>query len=128
MSLDRSAILAASDLKVEPIDLPEWGGSAFIRMITGAERDGLEAEITGNKGKAPPNFSGRFASMILCDERGARLFTDADAKSLGAKSSMVLTKIVKAGIKFNGLSKEEASTLLGESEAAPSGEPGSVSP
>ncbi len=125
--LDRNAILNVQDITVRTINVPGWG-EVCIRVMTGTERDALEAEFTGNKGKAQPNFRGRFAALILCDAQGVRLFSDKDATVLGAKSAVALNAVFEAGMELSALTAAEASTLLGESVSAPSGASGSSSP
>ncbi len=117
--LDRNAILSCHDVKVQTIDVPEWG-QCCIRVINGAERDALEAEFTANKGKPAANFRGRFAALILCDAQGVRLFSDKDAVQLGLKSALALEAVLKAGMDLSGIGPREAAKLLGESETAQS--------
>lgn len=115
MSLDRSAILAAADRKTAPLEVPEWGGTVYLRTLTGLERDALEAEITKNGGKVGKNFRARFCALVLADESGKRLFEDKDADALAEKSGAVLGRICEAAFKHNGIGPEEVQGALGES-------------
>ncbi len=127
MSLDRSTILSLQDLRAEEVEVPGWG-KVFIRCLTGAERDALEAEFTANKGKAQPNFRGRFAALVLSDAQGVRLFSDKDAVVIGSKSAVALNTVLEAGMRISGLTASEASKLVGESASGPSAASGSDSP
>ena len=43
--LTRDQILQANDLVTETVEVPEWGGSVFVKSLTGVERDQFEAAI-----------------------------------------------------------------------------------
>ena len=60
--LTASAILQAHDLVIEKIDLPEWGGTAFVREMSGFERDGWEAYAQREIEKK--NRAGKYARQI----------------------------------------------------------------
>lgn len=130
MSLSRDAILAAPDARVVPFDAPEWGGSCFLRVMSGTERDAFEATLqpdaSGRKNLA--NFRARFAVLVLSDEKGNRLFTDADAVAVGRKSAAALDRVIAEGMKLNALSGTEVDALgkpsaTGQSDASGSGSP-----
>jgi hypothetical protein len=118
--LTRDTLLTPPPVKVERIEIPEWDCEAFVRVITGAERDALEAEITSNKGKVAPNFRGRFAALVLCHEDGSRIYTDKDAPHLGAQSATALSRILEVGMAFNRVGDSEVKAAVGESAGAPS--------
>ena len=48
--LTRNEILAVDDLQTQKVDVPEWGGSVYVRGLTGSERDALEASIVKQVG------------------------------------------------------------------------------
>ncbi len=130
MSL-KDSILAADDAKVAPLDVPEWGCSVFIRVLSGVDRDRFEAMCqpdpkTGKKGL--DNFRARFAVLVLCDEKGVRLFTDAEADRLGAKSAVALDRILAAGMRQNALDAGAVAELEGKSGSGQSFDSGTRSP
>lgn len=94
MTLSRDAILAANDSNLVSVDVPEWGGSVFVRPMTGAERDEYDLEMAGDA--KLKNIRGRLAVRVVCDESGARLFKDSDAEALGTKSASALDRIYDA--------------------------------
>jgi len=65
MTLTRDAILAANDTKLVPVEIPEWGGTVYVRPMTGAERDSYDMEMVAT-GK-PENLRGRMAVRTICD-------------------------------------------------------------
>ncbi len=113
--LTASAILQAHDLVIEKIDLPEWGGTAFVREMSGFERDGWEVyaqrEIEKKAGRV--NMRAKLATLVLCDADGRRLFTDEQANELAKKSSAALDRIYEAAIKVNQLTQSDVKTIEG---------------
>lgn len=116
--LDRGAIFAADDLPVERVEVPEWGGAVYVRTMTGTEVDEFDAWLSG-RGKArherPSDRAarGRLAALVLCDERGRRLFSDDDAAMLGDKSGRALDRVCLAGRKLSGMNAEDLEAAKG---------------
>lgn len=114
MILDKSAIMAADDMKRELVEVPEWGGSVYVRMLSGAERDSYEASMLkyGPDGKPVKgqynmeNVRARLVGLCLCDEKGVRLFEDAEIEALGRKSAAALSRVSAVAQKLNGLDTE----------------------
>ena len=110
-ALTKKEIEAVDDLVCERVDVPEWskngeGGYVFVRMLAGDELESLQARAKGDV------LSGaRIAATSLCDEKGVRLFADAEASKLGKKSQRALTRVVEAALHVNGLSEEAREEL-----------------
>lgn len=114
MALDSKAILAADDVQLEKLHVPEWKGDVHLRVISGTDRDRFEESYSEQKMKA---FRVRFLLLTLCDSKGERLFKDEDAEALGKKSSVVINRLFDAAWKLNAFSPE-AVDEMGESSAA----------
>ncbi len=114
MPLSRDEILSASDLNVEEVDVPEWGGSVLVRTMTGAERDRMESEFLAER---TTNVRARLAAVVLCDEAGRRLFSDQDIALLGAKSGAALDRVFAVAMHLNGMTKRDVDELEKNSEA-----------
>lgn len=113
--LDRDSILNVVDLKPEVVEVPEWGGSLYIRMLTASERDKFEASCVGTgKKQNLTNIRARLVVLCACDEAGERLFTDGDAEALGRKSAAAVDKVFGACSKLNGFSSQDIEDLEGE--------------
>jgi len=116
MILSRDAILGVADIKAEPLEVPEWGGSVYVRMLSGRERDNFEASLrdpaTGNAGNLS-DFRAKFASLVIADEKGERLFSEADIDALGKKSAQALDRVLESGMKINALGKKDVDDLTG---------------
>jgi hypothetical protein len=104
-NLDRTHILEVRDCKAEPLAVSEWGGTVWIKSMSGAERDAFRTAITD----APPGDVGRFTAALLVltlvDEAGVKLFELADVDALAAKSASVLDRVAKEAMRVNGMSE-----------------------
>lgn len=106
MSLDRSAILHAGAIAPVPVEVPEWGGTVYVRPISGAERDAFELAITPPHGRLE-NIRARLVALCACDAQGARLFTDADVPALGALPAVALERVALVARRVNALGAAE---------------------
>lgn len=102
--LNKSAILDAEDLKHEDVEVPAWGGTVRVRVMTGAERDEFRAAISSHEGGAPVGkFSAALLAATLIDETGARLFTMEDMDALQEKSAASLDAPAAVAMRINAL-------------------------
>ncbi|MDE2099065.1 MAG: hypothetical protein KGL39_17560 [Patescibacteria group bacterium] len=109
--LDRAAILGASDIQTEIVEVPEWGGAVTVRGLSGKQRAGLEAMLAlGKDGKATPKilqaFYGALVIESVIDKEGKHLFEPTDRDALTEKSGAALQHIIKVAVRLSGL--EEA--------------------
>ena len=117
MSLTKDQILRADDLPREQVDVPEWGGSVFVRTMTGAERDAFEQSIVEDSGRNLANLRARLAVLTVVDADGARLFADSDAMVLGGKSAAALSRVFNVAQRLNALTNSDVEEL-GKNSAA----------
>lgn len=122
MYLTRAAILAAKDLKTEPVPVPEWGEGAqvLITELSAAQRDACGRAYVELK-DAPQidqvtAFRNRMLVYALVDADGQPLFSIEELDQLLAKNGEVIDRIAAAALRLN---KMEASAV--EKEAKPSG-------
>lgn len=118
MALNRDAIIGAKDIPIATIQIPEWGGEAFVRRQNIRERDFLIPISDGFLEIKPPKKEGEppifkmkegedaeksyakhrlfTVGFALCDENGDRLFNDDEIESvLGKKSPSVIERIYR---------------------------------
>lgn len=112
-ALSRDAILAAHDLRMEEVAVPEWSGSVWIRSLSGIERDDFEADYLRRKGYGEElqNFRARLVMLCACDESGNRLFTADDLEPLGKKSAAALDRLFAAAQQLNGIGGRDMEEL-----------------
>jgi len=111
MSLTKDQILAADDLGLLEVDVPEWGGSVFLRVMTVGERDSYENDWMVNKSKGVDNFRSKFLQRVLCDEQGKLLFSSEEVEKLAKKSARVIARIWKEAMIHNALTDEDVEDL-----------------
>ena len=119
-TLTRTAILASEDLERRIVEVPEWGGEVTIRALTGKERDAFEeGSLDKNQKVTMHNIRARLVAMSVIDaETGERLFTNADATSLGDKSAQALNRCFEVSASLSGITGSDIEELEGNSGAA----------
>ena len=112
--LTASDILAADDLKLLGVDIPEWGGRVYVRTMTGAERDWWEQTIveSGKSGKMA-NIRATLVMLTAVDEKGERIFNDTQIEVLGNKSAKALDRLFAAAQKLNAVTAADVEELEG---------------
>lgn len=122
--LNKQDILQARDVKIEQVEVPEWGGTVFVRSLSAAERGLIEeaaAKFKESKGKDSfaRTFTVKFASLTICDEDGNRLFDDKDIAALQQKNAAAVARVAEAAQKLSGFTKEDMEELEKNSKDAP---------
>ena len=116
--LTKEQILAAQDVEPVPVEVPEWGGTVYVRPMSAGERDRWEGELLerGEKRKesiaaSVENLRAVFLAKCLCDETGKLLFGPEDIEALSAKSYKALDRAYEAAQSINGLSESDVKEL-----------------
>ncbi len=128
--LTKEQILAASP-KLQEVEVPEWGGSVFIRPVT-LEEQGKLADLGAKHEKSSAAIRIRHCTLSLlqwtvCAEDGKPLFTGEDLAGLMSKSSAsAFLRLQDAVLKFSGLTEESRRELEKNLLIEQTGEPGSV--
>ena len=110
-SLTREQILAAVDQKIEAVDVPEWGGTVYVRNLTGKRRDQFERSRYRVVGKGTDkdvevvteNTRASLLAMTVCDKDGVLVFTEADIEALGEKNGAVLDRLFDVAQRLSGM-------------------------
>lgn len=122
--LNRDQILGAVDAKTEDFDVPEWGGSVRIAVMSGDARDALQASLADNK--ATSFFEAALVVATVVDDSGAQIFTAADIPALRAKSAPVLTRVAEVAMRLNGIGAKAAEDAVKNSGATQSEDSGTA--
>jgi len=115
--LGRDDILKAEDIRIEPLDVPEWGGRIYVKTLSGEERDQLEASLVDYKTNGQPKrmktekLRASIAALAICDEKGNRLFTPIDISALAKKSSAALDRVAAKAQEMSGISEGDVDRL-----------------
>lgn len=124
----RESILAADDIKLKLVLLPEWKCKLFVRTLSGLERDQWEAKLASMRKEYEEktkqkfrreNVRAHFCAMTACNEKGERLFSFDDIEALGHKSGAALDRLFDAAAELNRLRNEDVEELLKNFESAP---------
>jgi hypothetical protein len=130
----KAAIMAANDRPLGAVDIPEWGVSAFMAVLTARDRGTYEADLLKVDGKGRqrvnldnmPNVRERLAARCLVDEAGVRVFSDGDIAELGSKNSAVVLRLFEIAQRINGMSKTDIEALEKNSESNPDDDSSSI--
>jgi len=129
MSLTRDQILDAKDRTLEPVDVPEWGGTLYLQQMSAAQAatfraamlqavDSQTASIVD--AELLTRMERRVVAWCATDADGKRLFTDEDADTLlGDKSPAVITRLSEKALELSALT-EEPDTRKKKSAKTPS--------
>jgi len=119
--LSASEILAANDIQIEELPVPEWGGVICVKTLQADERDELEASmvVLSNTGQAKSmkldHLRSTIAYLGICDDKGNRLFTDKkDIAALGKKSAAALDRVVSRIQQMSAMSPADIENLVAE--------------
>jgi len=123
MSLSRDDILKVQDIQIEEVDVPEWGGSVFVKGMTGTERESFEKTIMDQRGKTSvvnmDNFRAKLVVYSTCDEKGNLIFKNSDVAALSEKSAAPLVRIAEVATRLSAIGKQDIEELTEELEANP---------
>lgn len=120
MALTREEILGFDDIKVKEIGVPDWDGAkVYIRKLTRGQQDEYARRRFGKTamkglGKAAEvesevSIFGHDAwifAQAVCNEKGARLFTDSDVQKLLDKSGEAIGHVAQEIVKFSGMTED----------------------
>lgn len=124
--LTRDAILQREDMRPELVDVPEWGGSVYVRPLTGFEREQFEKSLVpespnGKAGRrrrksadvtaAMGTVRARLCALCIVDKDGTRLFTDEDIEALGNKSAAATSRIFDRAAELSGIMEKDVDDL-----------------
>ena len=117
MNLTKDAIFSLKDdLGLKAVEVPEWGGTIYLRGLRGIERDAFETSMWDGEGKDKKqnlaNLRARLLVRSISDENGVRVFGDDDAAELGLRSGKVLDRLYDIAAALSGIGPQavEAAT------------------
>ena len=122
MALTKDQILESNDLKNEAVDVPQWGGTVYVRTMTGADRDQFEASMVtvladGTRKADLTNLRAKLVALTIVDENGARLFEASDVDRLGLKSAAAIESVFAVAQRLNGLGAKAEDEAVKNSKA-----------
>lgn len=101
MSL-RDKILAADDIQVELVDVPEWGVTVEVRGMSGHDRALILEAAADSDGKI--SVGRMYAETVIAatydPETGQRVFQQSDVDALLSKSAAPMDRIASVGMRL----------------------------
>jgi hypothetical protein len=122
--LTRDAILAATALKTEEVDVSDtvWGGVVLVRELRGRERDEWEASLAVQHGKQMvpdvANMRAKLVARSVVGEDGEPLFSQQDVNALGELSAAALDRVFEVAARLSGLNEKDLEEMQGNSGTA----------
>lgn len=104
--LNRESILTTLDLRPTPLEVPEWGGTIYLRAMSLRDMLKLRPLIQSDQ-----DITANLVVGSACDESGELLFKPEDLDAVAAKSNAALQRIALAVLKLNKLGSAEADAL-----------------
>jgi len=128
MTLTKQQILSTSP-RLKEVEVPEWGGSVFIRPLTIHEQAKL-ADLGTKYEKSSvvdrmKNCTLRLVQWSVCDEQGNPLFEAGDLEPLMSKAASAFLRLQDAILTLSGLTEESRKELEKNLLSAPSDGPDS---
>jgi hypothetical protein len=126
--LNRDSIIGAKDFGVEKFSVPEWGGEVCLKKWSADERNtytkkSIEMDEEGGHVNWDTIFDNQIVAVALslCDESGARLFSDSeeDLKLLASKNGEVLQRLFEKVLLMNGLAEKSTEEAAKNSGSTP---------
>lgn len=118
-------ILEVKDREIVPLYIPEWGGYVRLLPPSATERDAWETGLVEKRGRGTvfkqKHVRASLAALCLVNEKGQRIYTEAQIPALGRKGAKALQRIFEACQKIMGVSDEEIAELEGNSAGADGG-------
>jgi len=135
----RDKTAAATDLNIEPFDVPEWNVKLELRQFNVATRSAYLDAVAGyfdEKGNALPGANRRLNPSVLIagaydPETGEPAYTEDDRPMLESKAAAVVERIANRILALNKLSPgavDEGKDGSPTEREAPSGGSDSTSP
>ncbi len=104
-ALSKSEILGASDVTVEALDVPEWGGRVYLRTMSGSDYDAFSELAAASPGGV--GLRADIVSRCLCDENGQpQQWSAEEVVALGERAGHVLDRVAAAALRISGISKD----------------------
>lgn len=125
-ALTATQIFEAEDLLRERVEVPEWGGYVIVRTMTAGEKDRFQmATLTQHKGqivtdlRKMKHFRTRAVSLCAANDKGERIFTEAQVEKLAKKSAVALDRVYAVASRLNGLAEGASAETEKNSEPSP---------
>lgn len=100
----KDQILNATDSRLEPVEVPEWGCTVHVPVMT------IEDMQQFQNGEGA-NDVARMATFVIRDEHGQRIFSDDEAPLLAKRSVAAVNRVIQTFNRINGFDEDPSKNL-----------------
>ena len=120
--LSRNDFVTKRELERVKVDVPERGDSVYVRKLLANEWASYEQGcVSDQEAGRPVLYKVRLVVVSACDEKGNRLFNDADVIVVSKMTeAAVINRIFEAAIALNQMSAAGIAEAEKNSDSAPS--------
>lgn len=113
--LTRESIFASDDTGFESIEVPEWGGTLYVRGLNGLEREEMENHFLKGDDSSVDITGQKVKMLIACvvDKDRNQIFKPNDAGKINKKSGVVIDKIFGVCCRLSGLTDAAIEEIKG---------------
>lgn len=103
MEVSKESFLAFAKgtIRKQEVDVPGYG-KVFIRVLKARDRDNYEGTIAGGDKFNFDNFRSKLVALCFCDEKGNRIFTDAEVPLIGELPADLVNQLFTVAQELNG--------------------------
>lgn len=109
--LSKEQILKASDMVIETVNIPEWGGEVCVKALSVSEKEQFDKKQMSSKGTYDrvntSDYVYDLLTLSVVDKSGKQIFTREEIESLGEKNAKVIGLLYGIAAKLTFLSLEE---------------------
>jgi hypothetical protein len=121
--LTREEIFACPVGAPTPVDVPEWGGTVYVRMLMGDDGERVHQICkTADEGTALATW----CVMCVCDSEGVPLFQNDDLEVVRKCPLPALRRCAEVALRINCITDEARKELAGNSETTSNDDGGSA--
>ena len=122
MTITKEQVLATRPALKE-VEVPEWGGSVWIRPVTLGEQGKLaNAGVKFEKADPSARLKGTTVALIIwvvSDENGNPMFAESDIPALMNQPATIFLKLQDAILELSGLTEASRAEIAKNSESVP---------
>ena len=101
VSKDSFLAFAKGTIRKKKVSI-EGYGDVFIRVLKARARDNYEGAIAGGDKFNFDNFRSKLVALCFCDEKGNRIFTDAEVPLIGELPADLVNLLFTEAQELNG--------------------------
>jgi hypothetical protein len=103
VSLSADDILAAEDLEIKEVEVPEWKGTVRLRVLPADEGLALSAQMAALTKEQQHESLFLLLGACLVDPEGKRMFsTEEHLRKLRTRSQKVLLRLQRSALELQG--------------------------